>query len=257
MLLMRGMILPIVLFFGLLSLACAAENILPQRLSVFETACRQSSPGVRADCLSEYFLGIPYRTNTLGGGPDQKEQLTVQLEAVDCFTLLDYVEALRRIDSYDTFAQALIDVRYRNHNVSWPTRRHFFSDWVDSPFIADVTIAVAGTAVRSVNKTLNLQANGENLLPSVPIRETVLNYIPTEAITGEVVARLQAGDYVGIYSVKPWLDVSHVGLLVFRDGQPFLRHASSRPATPYVIDSPFLEYLQGKPGIIVLRPEGL
>ena len=255
MLSMRGIILLVVLVFGLLPLACAAENSLPQRLSVSNTSCRQSSAGVRAVCLSEYFLGTPYRTNTLGGGPDQKERLTVQLEAVDCFTLIDYVEALRRIDSYDTFAQALIDVRYRNHNVSWSTRRHYFSDWVESPLIADVTIAVAGTAVRNVTKTLNRQANGESLLPAVPIRETSLNYIPTEAINGEVVARLQAGDYVGIYSVKPWLDVSHVGLLVFRDGQPYLRHASSQPATPYVIDSPLSEYLQGKPGIIVLRPE--
>jgi hypothetical protein len=257
MLAMRGIILFIILLFGLLPLACADANILPERLSVPSTSCRQLSPGARAVCLSEYFLGTPYRTNTLGGGPGQKERLTVQLAAVDCFTLLDYVEALRRLDLYETFDQSLIEVRYRNHKVSWSTRRHFFSDWVESPFITDVTLEVGGQAVRGVSKRLNLQENGENLLPSVPIRETVLNYIPTEAIKREVVARLQAGDYVGIYSVKPGLDVSHVGLLVLRDGQPFLRHASSRSETPYVIDSPLLEYLQGHPGIIVLRPEGM
>jgi len=62
----------------------------------------------------------------------------------------------------------------------------------------------------------------------------------------------QTGDYIGIYSDLPGLDVSHVGIVV-KDGPNInFRHASS--AARKVIDEDFSEYIAGKPGIVVLRP---
>jgi len=58
---------------------------------------------------------------------------------------------------------------------------------------------------------------------------------------------------VGVYSELPGLDVSHVGIIV-KKGKTFLRHASSREQCEKVIDQPLDEYIEGKAGIIILRP---
>ena len=59
----------------------------------------------------------------------------------------------------------------------------------------------------------------------------------------------------GIYSNRPDLDVSHVGIVI-RDGNKLLfRHASSASRHKKVIDEDFMKYVSSKPGIIVLRPK--
>jgi len=251
---MRSLLLTVALTASLTLTATAADNGLPavwQDLLV--GVCTQSSPGARVACLSQRFLGTPYRAGTLGGGPEIPERLTIELGAVDCFTLLDYLEALRRCTTPDQFPQQLTAVRYRAGIVSWPTRRHFFTDWVEDAAIREVTAEIAGGAVTYADKVLNQGAGGEAVLPEVPVRARQLAYLPTEAIGPESLAKLQAGDYLGIYSKEPWLDVSHVGIVVSKSGQLYLRHASSRSAMA-VVDSPLLDYLAGKPGIIILRP---
>jgi len=251
---MRTLIASIILTAGLALPALAADNELPAVWrEVLVNDCHFSQPGEQVACLSRHFLGIPYRAGTLGGGPGVVEQLTIELGAVDCFTLLDYVEALRRCTTPDQFSQQLAAVRYHAGIVSWPTRRHFFTDWIEDAAIHEVTAEIAGGAVAFVDKELNRGAGGEAVLPEVSLRARQLAYLPTAAIGPEILAKLQAGDYLGLYSDEPWLDVSHVGILVVKSGQLYLRHASSRSAMA-VVDSPLLDYLAGKPGIIILRP---
>ncbi|NIQ97854.1 MAG: DUF1460 domain-containing protein, partial [Desulfuromonadales bacterium] len=60
---------------------------------LFRSRPLHAPPGEQIVAISNRFLGTPYRAGTLGGGPGQTEALTVSLDAVDCFTLLDYVEA--------------------------------------------------------------------------------------------------------------------------------------------------------------------
>ena len=55
------------------------------------------------DQVSSIFLGMPYVANTLVGGPNVSEVLVVNLEGVDCFTYLDYVAALSKSNSRNTF----------------------------------------------------------------------------------------------------------------------------------------------------------
>ena len=252
---MRTLLVLIILIACLARPVGATDSQLPAAWQdLLVNTCGVSDPGARVACLSHPFLGIPYQAGTLGGGPGVAEQLTIELAAVDCFTLLDYIEALRRSATPEQFPEQLVRVRYRSGVVSWPTRRHFFSDWIEDSAIREVTAEIGGTAVAFADKELNRGADGEAVLPEVPMRKRRLAYLPTDAIGPTNLARLRAGDYLGIYATKPWLDVSHVGLLVKKSGQLYLRHASSRDATPFVIDSPLLDYLAGKPGIIVLRP---
>ncbi|WP_232233881.1 N-acetylmuramoyl-L-alanine amidase-like domain-containing protein, partial [Salmonella enterica] len=63
------------------------------------------------------------------------------------------------------------------------------------------------------------------------------------------------GDYIGVYSPLDGLDVSHVGIVVRHDEQVWFRNASSLAANRKVVDTPFMEYMHSRPGIVVLRAE--
>lgn len=215
-----------------------------------------TDPGARVVEISAKFLGTPYRPHTLIGSADRPEQLVAEFGGVDCFTLLDYVEALRRTAAPEEFRQKLIEVRYRDGNIAWTQRRHFFTDWAAAPGrrIVDVTLEVGGARTQQTRKTLNRKADGTPFLPGVAVQERTLRFIPTAAVDRTLLDRLRPGDYLGIYAPEPGLDVSHVGMIVRQGDRLLLRHASSRRAEQRVIDSDLPAYLAGKPGIVILRP---
>jgi hypothetical protein len=216
-----------------------------------------ADPGDRVVRLSAAFLGTPYVANTLVGGPGKPESLVSRLDAVDCFTLLDYVEALRRSSVSGEFRQRLIEVRYRDGRIAWEARRHFFTDWAAAPggLLKDVTALVGGGQARQADKQLNRKADGTLYLTGVAVQPRTVSFVPTAAVDGSILDRLRSGDYLGIYTPAPGLDVSHVGIVVRANGRLLLRHASSRGAEQRVTDSDLGTYLAGRPGIVVLRPQ--
>ena len=202
------------------------------------------------------FSTPPYLADTLIGSAGTAEVFVLRLDGVDCFTLLDTVEALRRASGFDGFKEALRRVRYRDGRVDFLSRNHFFSEWgeANSAHLRDVTALVGGEKVRRVEKQLNRKKDGALYLPGYPVKKREIACIPAEAVDASVLARLQSGDYVGIYSPVPGLDVSHVGIVVKRGGQVFLRHASSRSDLRKVVDQELASYLGGKKGLVVYRP---
>lgn len=248
----------LLLIFIVLSVSSGrGDNALPPTWhDILTTAARLNDAGERAVHISEPFLGTPYRARTLVGSADLPEQLVAELAAVDCFTFLDYVEALRRSARPAEFRQRLIEVRYRDGIIAWDHRRHFFTDWATAPGgkVVDVTAEVGGASTRQALKQLNRKADGSLFLPGVGVQERTLSFLPTAALDANVLARLRSGDYLGIYTATAGLDVTHVGLVVRRDGRLLLRHASSRREAGRVVDSDLRDYLAGKPGIVILRP---
>lgn len=206
--------------------------------------------------VSSAFLDTPYQADTLIGGPDTPEVLIANFNGVDCFTLTDYVEALTRSHDLKSFLHNLAEVRYTEGDVDYLSRRHFFSDWfVTQPRNArDVTPDISPDYAVA-DKQLNRKPSGGEYIPGLGIHPRKINYIPGKAISQQVLDRLKTGDYVGVYSPLEGLDVSHVGIVVRHDGQIWFRNASSLAANRKVVDSPFLEYMRTKPGIIVLRAE--
>jgi len=229
-----------------------SEDGLAQRIA----AVRPLPPGARIAALSEAFLGTPYAGGTLVGSPERPEQLVIDLAGVDCFTFLDQVEALRRAASLADFPRQLRQVRYRGGVVSYTSRRHFFSDWVadDAARIEDVTAAVGQGRAELVVKELNRREDGSLWLPGLAMTRRALSYIPTPRVDREVLAALQVGDYVGIYAPHAGEEVSHTGLVIRTGDQVLLRHASSARGLRRVVDVDLLQYLQGKPGLLVYRP---
>ena len=176
---------------------------------------------------------------------------------MDCFTYIDYVEALRLSDTYEDFSPNLKNIRYKQGNVSFQNRNHFFSDWPtqNRKNIMDVTYRVGSGKAIAVEKDLNLKKDGSTFLPGIPIVQREFYYIPTSAIDDEILAKLHTGDYIGIYTEIDGLDVSHTGIVIIKDDGAYLRHASSKKNNQKVVDENLIEYVQNVPGIVVYRPK--
>jgi hypothetical protein len=229
-----------------------SEDILD---GLIREAAALGTPGERIELISRRFLGTPYRQGTLIGDLHTPEVFVINLREMDCLTFLEYVEAMRRSASFREFQDNLLRVRYRSGVPEFRERNHFFTDWRDSEggFIRDVTQEL-GQAVRTVKKDLNRKADGSRYLPGIRPPERTVRYLPSAALKGAQ-GLIRTGDYIGIYSAEPGLDVSHTGIAVRAKDTLMLRHASSRQRYRRVVDEPLATYLKGKPGIVVLRPQ--
>lgn len=213
-----------------------------------------SSNGERIDFISAHFINVPYMESTLIGNHKNREVLTINLAGLDCFTYLDYVEAIRLSSQYHEFKNNVMRVRYKKGKISYKHRKHFFSDWVnsDTTEIRDVTKIVGGKPVISVVKSLNEKEDGSRYLPQIPMVTREINYIPSDTVSS-VADKLKTGDYVGIYSPRSGLDVSHTGIVIKKGDEIYIRHASSINRKGHVVDENLMDYLKGKPGVVVYR----
>lgn len=207
------------------------------------------------ELLSQAFLGTPYVANVLIGSATTPEQLVIDFHGLDCFTYLDYVEALREATTDQQFIENLIQTRYVKGEIDFLHRKHFFTDWAQKGQILadDITAQLSPHAVTLV-KHLNRKADGDTYLPGLPVVERSVTYIPSEFIDDKVISQLQTGDYIGIYTKLAGLDVTHTGFFILTQDGPVLRNASSRKENMQVVDSPFSDYVMNTPGILVLRP---
>ena len=212
--------------------------------------------GKRIEFLSSQLLGTKYREATLTGDADNQEVFVINLEAVDCLTFIEYIEAMRRSVSFDEFRENLMRVRYRLGMPAFKNRNHFFTDWkaFNSDMIMDVTAAIARSNIKDVSKRLNEKQDGTFFLPGIQCKLREVTYIQTVNIDEAILAGLETGDYVGIYSKEDGLDVSHTGIIIKQDDSVYMRHASSKKQTMKVIDEKLMDHLKSRPGIIVLRP---
>jgi len=213
-------------------------------------------PGEEVAFISAAFLRTPYLASTLIGTAKTDEVFVLRLDGIDCFTFLDYVEALRRSTDFKTFEEMLRQVRYDNGGVTFLHRHHFFSAWGNSPLapLRDVTAQIGGKKTRWTVKQLNKRTQGKLFLPGYPIKRQVVAFIPGEGIDELILSRLHSGDYIGIYSPHPGLDVSHTGIVIKKEETVFFRHASSKWLRKKVRDEELFPYLGGKKGLIIYRP---
>lgn len=220
-------------------------------------SCRIQDPGERIVFLSSGLLGTAYRDSTLTGSIDTAEVFVIDLEGVDCFTFIDYVEAMRLSCSFREFVENLKTVRYKEGKVAFPERNHFFTDWTENRagLIEDVTGKIGAQQASCIIKTLNKREDGTPFIKGLNPCERQLTFIRADAIDDSVISRMKNGDYAGIYSEKQGLDVSHVGIIIRQEKSTLFRHASSAAENKRVIDQDLRKYMKDKPGIIILRPK--
>lgn len=213
-------------------------------------------PGERVQYISEHFIGTRYAEKTLIGDSITPEIFVLNLQQVDCMTFIEYIEALRRSSSFRAFVDNVRRVRYRSGTVDYASRTHFFTDWKEyhAECIEDITDRIGESEAVRVTKRLNEKDDGTCFLEGIPPVEREIAHIPSASVNDRLLELLKPGDYIGIYSHLPGLDVSHTGIAVRRGGSWFLRHASSRDEFRRVVDQDFMEYIRGTPGVIVFRP---
>lgn len=211
-------------------------------------------PGERTGRISAQFLATPYQADSLIGGPNVPEELVINFNGVDCFTLLDYVHALKAARGEKEFIEALLQTRYREGQLAFFSRRHFFTDWAaQAPLNAvDITTEITPD-YQSVTRQLNQKKDGSEYIAGLGIIEREIHYIPADKVNQTIISRLKTGDYIGIYTELPGLDVTHTGIFIAGDDGALFRNASSLAVNMKVVDSPFIDYVKNTPGIIVLR----
>lgn len=217
-----------------------------------------ATPRERINYISSFFLDVPYKEATLIGDFLMPEEFVINLREVDCFTFIEYVEAMRLSGSFQEFEQNLKTVRYRSGRVSFTSRKHFFTDWSEYSrnLVCDATKLIGGQKTLQELKHLNIKEDGTAYVHGVEALEREIAYLPSHAIDNSVIDKLETGDYIGVCSAAPGLDVSHVGIFIRSEGKGYLmRHASSEKKQRKVTDQAFESYIAAKPGIIVLRPK--
>lgn len=215
---------------------------------------RSDTQGELIGKVSFAFLGTPYQADTLSGSSVEKEKLVANFNGVDCFTLIDYINALSLATKPEDFLPQLVKTRYINGEVDYLHRKHFFSDWYASvPRNAvDVTSTISKNAL-IVRKNINRKADGGEYIPGLGTIPREITYIPGKDIDETVLRNLKTGDFIGVYTPLAGLDVTHVGIAIKENGNVWFRNASSLEKNKKVVDSPLLDYMKTKPGMIVLR----
>ena len=248
--------------------------ILEQVLNELAEA-KDSPTSVLIKKAGEFFKETPYVAHTL---EREEEQLIINLRGLDCTTYAENCLALVNTvksdnPSLERFADDLRRVRYRDGQIDgYPSRLHYFSDWIHENekkgLVKNVSKEIAN---RPYTKTVNFMSthpesyrqlkNSSELVEKIAekeqeISEREMYYIPVEEIA-EVEHLLREGDIAGITTGIEGLDISHVVLLVRKNGRIYPMHASTA-AEKVVIDDVTLEdYLQNSKsatGVMVARP---
>ncbi len=215
---------------------------------------RPSESNKLPNYFSSAFLGLPYKAHTLIGDKNNKEVFVLNLDEMDCFTYLDYIQSLIESKDYYSFISKLKYVRYKDGIVSFKNRNHFFYDWSQNvKGLLDVTSTIFTQKSVKITKNLNLKDDGKFFLDGIPVKKVYISYLPSKHLNKNNLEKLKSGDYIGIYTHIKGLDVSHVGIFIKKEQGYFYRNASSLSKNNKIVDTDFLDYIKDKPGIIIYR----
>ena len=222
------------------------------------------------------FIGLPYVAKTLD--QHKEEQLVVNLRQFDCTTLVETVLALsecmrRKTPDFAHFCKELALIRYRDGIVSYATRQHYFTYWINQnvrkrlicdlqgpvpPFTAKQLVSVNYMSTHpSAYPMLKAHPNwiGEIRKMEDSISGHTYRYIPKMALDNSALLRstIHNGDIIVILTSKRGLDTSHIGIAVWHaDGLHLLNASAIRHQ---VVEEPklFRTYMMEHPTFMGIR----
>jgi len=270
------------IIFVILAMGCNSQNKVTTYISTIDL---QIFDSIKNDMyasnmhpklldIAEFFIETPY----LGGVLDKssKEELVVNLHQLDCVTYVENVLSLYSIkdtsDFNEKFCEELQKLRYRNNKVEgYISRLHYYTEWlyrnVQKGTLVDKTRELGGIVYSkhidfmSKNYTkYKFLANNLSLVEQIKEKEDFINslnfyYIPKESISN-IEYKIIDGDIILITTKISGLDVSHLGLAIWKDGYVHLLNASSRNKKVEISDKSLIEYLLDnklQTGIMVAR----
>ena len=143
--------------------------------------------------------------------------------------------ALARSRSNKGFLDELTNTRYKNGKINWPSRLHYFSDWMKhNEERGAIRIHTQGAGSHAIDKTVGL-------IEGLRRRHVRFHIVPRKKIQ-LARPRLPSGSIVAFASVRSKLDFFHTGFL-FYDSQ-------ARPS----IDDLILYQAQKNAGKVIAEP---
>ena len=216
--------------------------------------------------LAEFFLGSPYLAMSLD--QSSQEQMRVDLTQFDCMLFIEQLLAIVSADSFDGFAEQTRRLRYRNGDVRYCTRQHYFHDWVSSAQAQGLLIqgfVWPGQTTRIL--PLNFMSSHRDRYPALesPVlfdcirereqgRRVEQHYLPLETLE-TALPTLQSGDIFAVATSIGGLDVTHTGVLVREGSRLDAIHAA--PGRGVMRSRSFENYLRSVPdaiGAVIVRP---
>ena len=196
------------------------------------------------------FLGVPYVASTLENNTD--ERLVINLRQLDCTTFVENVLTLTLCTqngktTFADFCDQLRKIRYRNGKVGYPTRLHYFSEWIsDNTRMGYVEETQAPNPPFSAVQTLQINFMSTHVdkypmlvrtpafIKPIAQMESELNgktcrYIPKAGILNNAACKqaVKDGNILALVTSRAGLNTSHVGFAVWKKDGLHLFHASS------------------------------
>lgn len=270
-----------VLFILLVSVQLQAqtttdEAIFNRYLQAMESK-RNNPTGELMVETARFFLDVPYVAATLEKDP---EQLVVNLHELDCMTLVETTTALvmtlrDSVPSYEGFKSHLQSNRYRNGQIQdYTDRLHYTSDWIyenqKRGVVKDVTREIGGVPHVFNLSYMSAHADSYPALKNNPERvariaakekeiasRNCYGFIDQNCIDS-LASGIQAGDIVGFISTVNGLDIAHVGIVDWVNGNLSFIHASSTDKKVIQNPEPMSDYVKSikrNSGVVIIRPQ--
>lgn len=238
-------------------------------------AAKEKSPEARVAIVGKEFLGTPYVAGTLEG---DEETVTINLDELDCTTFVETALVMAATageghTSWRDYVYNLEKFRYRGGTVNgYASRLHYFSDWiVDNVHRGNVKEYTTRMPINDWTvKTIDFMSTNRDKYPAladstqfervknieIGYRNHRFPFIKSSRLSNkEIIASLKEGDIVAITTKVPGLDVSHMGIIIMKNGVPHLMHASSKLGKVVIDELTLAEYLKrnGGSGIRIVR----
>ncbi len=222
------------------------------------------------------FLNTPYVAKTLD--KTKEEKLVINLHQLDCTTFAENCLALARTvksghPDVSWFCSELEKIRYRGGKMDgYASRLHYFSEWIlDNEVRHHVQSMAAQMGGKVYPITLNFMSTHPQEYPQLindPATTTQIKaieekvsahqfyFIPVNQFES-IEKSVKDGDIVTLTTSIPGIDVSHVGILLKKDEQIYMLHASSSTQKVMITNEPFAQYLtksKRTTGVMIARP---
>lgn len=221
-------------------------------VNLLSQASKQGS--MESGGLMVYFglklCGLPYVAKTLETNP--KERLVVNLRQLDCTTFVENTLALTLCMKHGKlrfadFCHFLRMIRYRQGEVAYTKRLHYFTQWIDDNtelgYVSEVTSAKSPfTAIQNLSidymtthvPQYPMLEGDKQAIAEIGKCENALTgrkfrYIPKAEIRNNDLFRntIHNGDIIAILTSKKGLDTSHIGIAFWKADGLHLLNASS------------------------------
>lgn len=221
------------------------------------------------------FIGTPYISATLENGLE--ENLVINLRELDCTTFVENCLALARTvklgkTDFASFTSELEKIRYRDGiRNQYPSRLHYFSEWIHNNhqkgFISEWENQNGEKEVRTINfmsahpASYPVLKEHPEVIPTIAEQEKALTQMGFQYFSKNnlpnLLRHLQQGDIAGLTSNVEGLDINHTGLIIRKNNEWYLLHASQSGGKVMIANEPLSDFLKPQSkntGIMIARP---